>query len=130
MKKPVLLLILSIIPVFVLIFYLFQFFTGLLEVDNTDFAYQFYQFLTFVSGFMLLNVLGVYFIKPKFVGYTFLIWSMLKIMLVMGFFILFVLHPKLPLSNSVVFDIMILYALYLLYEVVFGVVLLQEKTPA
>ncbi len=130
MKKSVLFLILSIIPVFVLIFYLFQFFTGLLEVDNTDFAYQFYQFLTFVSGFMLLNVLGVYFIKPKFVGYAFLIWSMLKIMLVMGFFILFVLYPKLPLSNSVVFDIMILYALYLLYEVVFGVVLLQEKTPA
>jgi len=127
MKKPVVFLIISILPVFILIYYIFQYLTGILQVDNIDFAYKFYKFLTFVSAFMLLNVLIVYFAKQQFVGYTFLIWSMLKIMLVMAFFIIFVLHPKLPVSNSVVFDIMILYALYLIYEVVFGIVLLKEK---
>ncbi len=120
----------SSIPLFPgAIYLLHPIFMRLYKVNQPDFVQNFYVFLTTVSLAMLLNIILVYNLKPKFTGYTFLVWSMLKIMLVMGYFIVFVLRPQLQLSHSDIFDIMTLYFLYLIYEVIFGIVLLQKNTP-
>ncbi len=98
------------------------------DKDKT-FVQLFYYFLTLLSAVMILNIFIVYFFKTKFVGYTFLIWSMLKIILVMVFFIVFALLPRLKLDDNNIFYIMSLYFLYLFYEVILGVALLKQKIP-
>ncbi len=98
------------------------------DKDKT-FVQLFYYFLTLLSAVMILNIFIVYFFKTKFVGYTFLIWSMLKIILVMVFFIVFALLPRLKLDDNSIFYIMSLYFLYLFYEVILGVALLKQKIP-
>ncbi len=129
MPKILSLVITSIIT-FIVIYFLHQTLIDVFSVQNTDFVWHFYYFLTAISALMIINVLLVYVLKPKFVGYTFLIWSMLKLMMVMGYFIIFVLKPRLVLGNCVIFEIISLYFMYLTYEVFFSVFLLKEKIPA
>jgi cytochrome c oxidase assembly factor CtaG len=130
MSSKIIKVILMTIIAFVAIFYLNTFIMLFYKVQNIKFVWQFYEFLTLVSSLMMLSVVLVYIFKTKYVGYTFLSWSMLKLMLVMGFFIIFVLRPKLPLNNADVFAIISLYFSYLIFEVLMGVYLLKEKNPA
>ena len=120
-----------LIPITVLFFLLVYFFhpilKNLLKVDNKEFVDQFYIFISIVSLTMLINIYVINYFKPKLTSYTFLIWSMLKIILVMAFMIIYVLLPKLNINHSVVFDIIILYFVYLIYEVGFGIYLLIHK---
>jgi len=117
----------SLLPFFLFVYFLQPFLIRIFKVENVDFVFDFYYFITGVSLFMLLNLIVVFYFKNKFTGYVFLIWTMLKIMLVMAYFIVFVLHPKIHIDNSVVFAIMSTYFLYLIYEVVFGVLLLKSS---
>ncbi len=129
MARAVWLLGLSVV-VFIIIKFANGFFLELFNVDNVDIVNRFYNFITVISAVMIVNLLMVYLYKIKYVGYTFLIWSMLKIMLVMGFFIVFVLKPKLQIGNCVIFSVMSVYFMYLIYEVFFAMFLLKEKIPA
>jgi len=52
---------------------------------------------------------------------------MIKIMLVMAYFVWFVLKPEVKLPNADIYDIVTLYMLYLFYEVIFVVSLLKEN---
>ena len=122
-----LLLAVSIIPVFILIYFLHLFFMDLYGVDNTDFVTSFYVFITGIALLMLSSMLGVSFVNAKYTGFTFLAWSLLKIMLVMAYFVWFVLKPDVKLPNPVIYDIVTLYMLYLFYEVIFAVILLKEN---
>ncbi len=118
----------STLPFFLLVYFLQPVFIRIFKVENTGFVMDFYYFITGVSLFMLFNVIVVFYVKRKLTGYVFLIWTMLKIMLVMAYFIIFVLHPKVSIDNSVVFAIMATYFLYLIYEVIFGVLLLNKPS--
>jgi len=111
---------------FGLIYFLHHLLSTLFGVSTNAFVKRFYSFITLISAVMLINVLVIAIFKSRFIGYTFLIWSMLKVMLVMGFFIIFVLIPHLKLDNNVIFDIIILYFLYLIYEVLLSLALLKE----
>ena len=122
-----LLLSLSIIPVFLIIYFLHSFLLDFFQVKNHDFAYNFYVFLTGIALLMLTSMLGVSFVQPKYTGFTFLAWSMIKIMLVMAYFVWFVLKPDVKLQNPVIYNIVTLYMLYLFYEVIFAVILLKEN---
>ena len=106
--------------------FLIQFF----KVEKVDFVQNFYHFITAVTLLMLLNLVTVNYFKPQLTGYMFLAWSMLKIMLVMGYFVVFVLIPKRQINNAAVFDIAALYFLYLFFEVIFTVFLLHSRKPA
>jgi len=114
--------------VFVAIYFIQQRLVNLFGVENSNFTNRFYFFLTAVSFLMIINLLTVYVFKIKFVGYTFLAWSMLKLMLVMAYFV--ILIPKISLSNNEIYEIVTLYLIYLFYEVFLGVLLLKTKIPA
>ena len=111
---------------FGLIYFLHHWLSILFGVSANSFVSRFYRLITLISAVMAINLLVVAIIKSNFIGYTFLIWSMLKVMLVMGFFIIFVLMPHLKLDNNVIFDIISLYFLYLFYEVTLSLALLKE----
>ena len=113
--------------VFVAIYFIQQRLVNLFGVENSNFTNRFYFFLTAVSFLMIINLLTVYVFKIKFVGYTFLAWSMLKLMLVMAYFV--ILIPKISLSNNEIYEIVTLYLIYLFYEVFLGVLLLKTKIP-
>jgi len=122
-----LLLVVSILPVFVLIYFLHPVLLDFYQVNNRIFAASFYIFLTGIALLMLTSMLGVSFVNSKYTGFTFLAWSMIKIMLVMAYFVWFVLKPGVKLQNPVIYDIVTLYILYLFYEVIFAVILLKKN---
>jgi len=111
--------------VFIGIYFIHQELIKLLNIDKQEFVNRFYFYITVVSFLMLVNMFMVYVIKHKYVGYTFLAWSMLKLMLVMGYFVMFVLVPKISLSNTEIYEIVGIYLLYLIYEVFLGILLLK-----
>ena len=76
---------------------------------------------------MLMNLVLVHYLHKKYIGYTFLAWTMIKLMLVMGYFLVFVFQPGITLSNNVLFSIVSLYFTYLIYEVVFAVWLMKKS---
>ena len=125
--KQTLILVLSIIPVFVFI-YFFQFFLGdYFQVNNKKFTGDFYIFITATALLMLLSLLFSDVYRPKYTGFVFLAWSMLKIILVMAYFVWFVMRLNLQLDNNSIFYIVSLYLFYLFYEVIFTVILLRKN---
>jgi len=114
--------------VFVVIYFIHQELIKLFSVENSGFVNRFYNFITSVSFLMIINLLTVYIFKIKYVGFTFLAWSLLKLMLVMAYFV--IIMPKISLSNNEIYEIVVLYLIYLIYEVFLGVFLLKTKIPA
>jgi len=100
------------------------------KVSNAPVVDHFFQFITAVTILMIVNLLSVYVIKVRLVGYTFLAWSLLKLMLVMGYFVYFIWGKKQVLSNNDLYEMVTIYFLYLFFEVIFGAMLLQKKNPA
>jgi len=127
--KRIIYLYTSAIIVFILIFFLNQFLIDIFDVKTPDFVWQFYYFLTGISALMIMNLFLVHYINRKYVGYTFLAWALIKLMLIMAYFLVFVMRPGLTLSNAVLYNIVSLYFAYLIYEVFFSVFLLKEKIP-
>ena len=113
--------------VFVAIYFIQLGLIKLFCIESPDFVNRFYTFLTGVSFLMIINLLTVYIVKIKYVGYTFLAWSLLKLMLVMAYFV--ILMPKISLSNNEIYEIVTLYLIYLIYEVFLGVFLLKTEIP-
>jgi hypothetical protein len=124
MKK--ILLFVSIFPFFIFVYFAQQELLVLFKVKNIELAQNFYRFISMVAMFMLLNLVLMHYFKQRYTGFVFLAWSMLKIMLVMGYFVYFVLIPGKNLSNAVIFDMVGIYLLYLIYEVVFGIFLIRD----
>jgi len=127
MNRTPVFLYLSTILVFVIIYFLNQGFIEVFCVKNPTFVWQFYYFISGVSALMLMNLVLVHYLHKKYVGYTFLAWTMIKLMLVMGYFLVFVFQPKITLSNNVLYTIVSLYLVYLIYEVFFAVLLMRKS---
>ena len=127
MNRTPVFLYLSSIAAFVIIYFLNQVFIDVFRVKNPDFVWQFYYFISGVSALMLMNLILVYHLHKKYIGYTFLAWTMIKLMLVMGYFLVFVFQPGISLSNNVLYTIVSLYLTYLVYEVLFAVLLMRKN---
>ena len=126
MKQRILWLILSIFPVFYLIFLFFQFLQHKLSPGNTELLNYLFLSLSGVSLLMLTNLLLVKLIKPYYTGITFMAWSMIKLMFIMGFFAVLIMPEDIRLSNEFIFVLMLTYLAYLGYELVFTLFLLQD----
>ena len=100
------------------------------EVTNPSVVNHFFQFITAVTILIIFNLLSVYVIKVRYVGYTFLAWSLLKLMLVIGYFVYFFWGENQELSNNDLYEMVVIYFLYLFFEVLLGAMLLQRKNPA
>ncbi|GEM_PF-6741575 len=125
--KKILLLLLSLPPILLIIYYVHLYLVDYFEVADTALATKFYLFITGVTILVITNLLLTYFLKHKYIGFVFLAWSMIKIMLVMGFFLAFVLKKKIAVSNNTIYDFVIIYMLYLFYEIIFATQLLSIK---
>ena len=112
-------LLISVYPVFLLTEYIHQRLILFFNVDNQQFVNGFFDFITLTTALMLTNIILVSLLKPKITGYVFLVWSMLKIMLVMAYFIFFVYGKDLHPDNNEILEIVSIYMIYLFYEVVF-----------
>ena len=128
MKKASLFTLL-ILPFFYFIYQLHLYLIDVFNVSDIDFSNDFFQFISILSALMLLNIILFQFIKPKIVGFVFLAWSMLKIMLVMAYFVFFVMKKDIQLAHSTIYELVSIYMVYLFFEVVFGVMLIKEKAP-
>jgi hypothetical protein len=111
--------------VFVVIYFVQQGLVKLFCIENTSFVDKFYNYITGISVLMIVNLLTVYVIKTKYVGYTFLAWSLLKLILVMAYFV--ILMPNASLLNNEIYEIVSLYLIYLIYEVFLGTILLKPQ---
>jgi len=125
-RTPVFLYLSSIIA-FVIIYFLNQQFIDIFCVKDVTFVWQFYYFISGVSALMLMNLVLVHYLHKKYIGYTFLAWTMIKLMLVMGYFLVFVFQPGITLNNNILYTIVSLYFAYLFYEVVFAVFLMKKS---
>ncbi len=112
-------LLISVYPVFLFTEYIHQRLIIFFNVDNQQFVNGFFDFITLTTALMLTNIILVSLLKPKITGYVFLAWSMLKIMLVMAYFIFFVYGKDLQPDNNEILEIVSIYMIYLFYEVVF-----------
>ncbi len=128
MKKAFLFTLL-ILPFFYFVYQLHLYLIDVFNVTDIDFSNDFFQFISILSALMLLNIILFQFIKPKIVGFVFLAWSMLKIMLVMAYFVFFVMKKDIQLAHSTIYELVSIYMVYLFFEVVFGVMLIKEKAP-
>lgn len=125
------------IPVASLIILPFFYFTNQLHlylidvfaVSDIDFSNNFFQFISLLSITMLSNLIIFQLLKPKIVGFVFLAWSMLKIMLVMAYFVFFVMKKDVQLAHGTIYELVTIYMVYLFFEVVFGIFLIKEKAP-
>jgi len=129
MNKIVPLLLISIYPFFLLADYLHTRLITFFDIQNTEFVDDFYRFISLTTILMLSNILIVQYLKPKITGFVFLAWSMLKIMLVMAYFIFFVQGKDLNPANNDIFELVSMYLIFLLYEVVFTVLLIRSYIP-
>ena len=120
-------LYLSTIVAFIIIYFLNQGFIEVFCVKNTTFVWQFYYFISGVSALMLMNLVLINYLHKKYIGYTFLAWTMIKLMLVMGYFLVFVFQPGITLSHNTLYNIVSLYFAYLIYEVIFAVLLIKKS---
>jgi hypothetical protein len=127
MKKIVLLLF-SVLPVFIGVYVIQQTLINTFDVDNVEFAQNFYLYISLITLLVISNLIAMHFIKPEYTGFVFLAWSMIKMMFVMGFFVYFAILPEIIISNSVIYHIVVIYFLYLIFEVFFTGFLLKQKT--
>ncbi len=125
MKSKIAWLVISIFPVFYLIFLLFQFLTSVFPVNHPDLLNQLFLYISALSFLMLLNLLLVYVIKPYYTGLVFMIWSMIKLMFIMGFFAFYILPDNLQITNHFVYILVIVYLTYLIYELIVSLLLLN-----
>jgi hypothetical protein len=117
------------LPFFYFVYQLHLYLIDVFNVTDIDFSNDFFQFISILSALMLLNIILFQLIKPKIVGFVFLAWSMLKIMLVMAYFVFFVMKKDIQLAHSTIYELVSIYMVYLFFEVVFGVMLIKEKAP-
>jgi hypothetical protein len=127
MAKNILYLLLSILPLFVLVNLLHRFLVVYLAIKNTILSDNLFNFITNISVFVIASLIAVFFIKPKITGIVFLVWSMLKIMFIMGYFVLNILPEKKHIENSIIVELVIIYVVYLIYEVIFGIRLIKQE---
>ena len=125
--KKILIVSLTIPVFFVLVYFLHQYLIDVYSVVDIDFSNKFFQFITILSAVMLSNILLMQLLKPKIVGLVFLAWSMLKIMLVMAYFVFFVMKKDIQLAHSTIYELVTIYMIYLLFEVVFGIFLIKNQ---
>ena len=128
MKKASLFTLL-ILPFFYFVYQLHLYLIDIFNVSDIDFSNNFFQFISILTALMLLNIILFQLIKPKIVGFVFLAWSMLKIMLVMAYFVFFVMKKDIQLAHSTIYELVTIYMVYLFFEVVFGIILIKEKAP-
>ncbi len=117
----------SIIPIFFAAYLLHIYLVNFFDVQNKKLANKIFDYLIGISALMLVSLLITNWLKPKITGFVFLVWSMLKIILIMLYFILFIIPHNIKISNALVFDFMIIYAFLLIYEVIFSIQLIQKK---
>ncbi len=117
----------SIIPIFYAAYLLHVYLLNFFDIQNIKLANNIFDYLIGISALMLVSLLITDWLKPKITGFVFLVWSMLKIILIMLYFILFIIPRDIKVSNAVVFDFMIIYAFLLIYEVIFSIQLIQKK---
>ena len=122
-------LLISVYPVFLLTGYIHRQLITFFNVDNQQFVNGFFDFITLTTALMLTNIVLVSLLKPKITGYVFLAWSMLKIMLVMAYFIFFVYGKDLHPGNNEILEIVSIYMIYLFYEVVFTYFSISRDAP-
>jgi len=122
-------LIVFLVLAFITVFFLHQYLMNVFNIENRDVVWQFYYFITGVSGLMISNLFLIQAVKKKYTGFVFLAWSMIKLMLVMAFFLYFVYKPKIFLSDNAIFDMVILYMTFLIIEVLLTIFLLKQKIP-
>jgi hypothetical protein len=127
--KKAFLFTLLILPFFYFVYQLHLYLIDVFNVTDIDFSNDFFQFISILSALMLLNIILFQLIKPKIVGFVFLAWSMLKIMLVMAYFVFFVMKKDIQLAHGTIYELVSIYMVYLFFEVVFGVMLIKEKAP-
>ena len=126
MQKKSIFLFLSIFPVFFLIYILHQYLLKLFDIKAIDLANNLVAFISFAGFVMLTNLLLVYLIKPKLTGFVFLAWSMLKIMLIIAYFVFFIFPRSIQVPDGVVYDLIFIYTLLLIYEVFFTIILVKK----
>ncbi len=127
MNKNNIYLFLSVIILFVLTYFLNYFFIEIFNVKNTAFVWHFYFFISGVTAIMLLSLIFIFNYNSRYTGHTFIIWTMIKLMAVMVFFLIFVFEPDVSLKNNVLYNIAGLYILYLIYEVFFTISLIKKS---
>ena len=126
MQKKSIFLFLSIFPVFFLIYILHQYLLKFFDIKAIDLANNLVAFISFAGFVMLTNLLLVHFIKPKLTGFVFLAWSMLKIMLIIAYFVFFIFPRSIQVPDGVVYDLIFIYTLLLIYEVFFTIILVKK----
>jgi len=117
-------LLLSIFPFFFLFYKVHEHFMHSFNLKSLDFSSHFFTYITAISLLMLTNMLIMRWLKPKYVGFTFLAWSMIKLMLVMAYFSFI---NKLEINNANIIEMLIVYLLFLIYEVFFTTILLPKS---
>ncbi len=128
MKHKQLFLYISVIIAFVVIYFLNNLFIEIFCVKKPDFVWRFYYFISAVSALMIFSLIVVQYLNKRYTGYTFLAWTFIKLMLVMGYFLVFVFQPGIHLSYNILYAIVSLYLMYLLYEVAFTIFLMKAKS--
>jgi len=127
MQKKSIFLFLSIFPVFFLIYILHQYLLKLLDIKAVHLADNLVVFISSAGFVMLTNLLLVHFTKPKLTGFVFLAWSMLKIMLIIAYFVFFIFPLSIQVPDTVIYDLIIIYTLLLIYEVFFTIILVKKN---
>ncbi len=112
--------------VYILLMYMAQSFFNRLLIPypfNPEWIFYFHVTLSLaivVSSYIIFRR------KPRKTGFIFLIWSGLKIMFTMAFFLFITLKYSPPKLALLVTDFMVLYAISLLYELWWGTGLLKK----
>jgi hypothetical protein len=127
MKQRIFWLILSIFPLFFIIFLFYEFLKKELEINYVSQLDQIFLLLSGAAFLMLSNLIIIQLIKPFYTGMVFIAWSLIKLMLVMGFFALYILPKDLNISNHFIYVLVITYLLYLAYELAFSILLIHSK---
>lgn len=127
MKNKQFYLYFSAIAIFVVTYFLNIFFIDLFCVENTTFIWQFYYFISGVTAIMLGSLVLMFFFNNRYTGHTFISWTMIKLMAVMAYFLIFVFESGITLKHNVLYNIVSLYMVYLVYEVFFTVILLKKS---
>ena len=125
-NKKMLFLFVSIFPVIYLIYLFHQYLLGLFNVTQLKLSNNFFVLISGAGFIMLTNLLLVQQLKPKMAGFVFLAWSMLKIMLVLAYFAFFILPKNIQIQNSTIYDLLIIYVVFLVYEVAFSIKLIEK----
>ncbi len=116
----------SAVILFVVTYFLNYLFIEIFCVKNTAFVWQFYYFISGVTAIMLLSLIAMFYFKNHYVGHSFIVWTMLKLMAVMAYFLMFVFDKNIVLTDNVIYNIISLYLMYLIYEVFFTVSLIKK----